>query len=122
VRRTKMTSMAHVSRVHQHLVRMVRVVLGHGGMVPMRPAGLLMKTACGRTGMVQRASVLMVMGRVVSVLRLALLARMRLLGRIIDIVVPYSVVARQRASDTWVPPERTALDGRRTLNGKNLVG
>jgi len=66
--------------------------------------------------------VLCVMGcRVVCVLLLALLARMRLLCGIIDIVVPYSVVARQRASDTWVPPERTALDGRRTLNGKNLM-
>jgi hypothetical protein len=73
--------------------------------------------------MVDRGSMLRVVRRrVVCVLLLTLLARMRLLCGIIDIVVPYSVVARQRASDTWVPPERTALDGRRTLNGKNLMG
>lgn len=59
--------------------------------------------------------------RLVGVLRLALVARMRLLGRIVDIVVrSYSIVARQRVFDTWVPPERTALDGRRTLDGKYL--
>jgi hypothetical protein len=66
--------------------------------------------------MVERASVLMVVRRVVRMMLLALLARMRLLGGIIDIVVPYTIVARQRVSDTWVPPERTALDGRRALN------
>ena len=67
----------------------------------------------------------MVMGvvRVGLVVMLALLARMRLLWRIIDIVVrSYSVVARQRVSDAWGPPERTALAGRRDLYGKNLLG
>ena len=59
--------------------------------------------------------------RPVCVLLLGLLARMRLLGRVVDIVVPDAIVARQRASDAWVPPERAALDGRRTLDGKNLV-
>ena len=53
-------------------------------------------------------------------LLLGLLARMRLLGRVADIVVPDAIVARQRASDAWVPPERAALDGRRTLDRKNL--
>lgn len=37
------------------------------------------------------------------------------------VVRPYSVVARQCVSDAWVPPERTALDGRRTLYGENWV-
>ena len=61
--------------------------------------------------------------RVVCVGRLVLLARMRVLWGVIDIVVrSYSVVARQRASDAWVPPERTALAGRRALNRKNLKG
>lgn len=60
--------------------------------------------------------------RVVCVWSLALLARMRLLWGVIDIVVrPYSIVARQCAFDTWVPPERTALDGRRSLYRKNLM-
>ncbi|GAW22385.1 hypothetical protein ANO14919_119220 [Xylariales sp. No.14919] len=36
------------------------------------------------------------------------------------VVWPYSIVARQRVLETWVPPERTALNGRRTLNRKNL--
>ncbi|GAW26562.1 putative MYB DNA-binding domain-containing protein [Rosellinia necatrix] len=36
------------------------------------------------------------------------------------VVWSYSIVARQRVLDTWVPPERTALNGRRTLNGENL--
>lgn len=64
---------------------------------------------------------MMVMG-FVTVLMLALLARMRFLWRVTDIVVrSYSVVARHRVSDTWVPPERTALDGRRYLNRKNWM-
>lgn len=59
---------------------------------------------------------------VVWVLSLALLGRMRLLGGVIDMVIrPYSVVARQCVSNAWVPPERTALDGRRTLYGENWV-
>lgn len=67
--------------------------------------------------MVERRLVLvMVRGRPVCVLLLSLLARMRLLGRVVDIVVPDAIVARQRASDAWVPPERAALDGRRTLD------
>lgn len=78
-----------------------------------------MKTSLGR--MLERVRSVMVMG-IVCVLALALLARMRLLGRVVDIVVwPYSVIARQRVSDAWVPPERTALDGRRALRGKNLM-
>lgn len=57
----------------------------------------------------------------VGVLVLVLLARMRVLRGVVDIVVwSYSIVARQRVSDAWVPPERTALDGRRTLDGKYL--
>lgn len=62
----------------------------------------------------------LVCGRPICMLLLGLLARMRLLGRVADIVVPDAIVARQRASDAWVPPERAALDGRRTLDRKNL--
>lgn len=47
-----------------------------------------------------------------------LLGRMRLLSRVIDVVVPYSVVARQLVSNAWDPPEQTALDGLPTLEGK----
>ncbi len=71
-----------------------------------------------RASMMKRAAVVM---RVIGVGRRVLLARMRVLWRVIDIIRSYSVVARQRASDTWVPPERTALAGRRALNGKNLI-
>jgi hypothetical protein len=63
----------------------------------------------------------MVVMCVVGVLSLILLARMRVLRRVVDIVVrSYSIIARQRVSNAWVPPERTALDGRRTLDGKYL--
>ncbi len=73
----------------------------------------------GRPGMLKRGPV--VVG-IIWVRSLGLLARMRLLWRVFDIVIrSYTVVARQRASDTWVPPERTALAGRRTLNGNNLA-
>jgi hypothetical protein len=80
--------------------------------------------------MLKRASMMVVL-RVVMMLvhvisirsSLALLARMRLLRRVVDIVIwSHTVVARQRASNTWVPPERAALAGRRTLNRKNLMG
>jgi hypothetical protein len=68
--------------------------------------------------MLERGSMVV---RVIWVRSLGLLPRMRLLRRVLDIVIrSYSVVARQRASDTWVPPERAALAGRRTLNGNNL--
>lgn len=104
-------------RVHQDLVVLRGVVLRHG-VVRVRRC-LIMKTS--RRGVLQRVSLVVVLVSVVSVLRPALLARMRLLGRVSDIVVRcYSVVARQCVSDAWVPPERTALDGRRTLDGKYL--
>lgn len=72
----------------------------------------------GRPAMLKRGAMVM---RIIWVRSLALLPRMRLLRRIVDIVIwSYTVVARQRASNTWVPPERTALAGRRTLNRNNL--
>lgn len=59
---------------------------------------------------------------ILVVVMLTLLARMRVLWRVVDIVVrPDSVVARQRV-DAWGPPERTALAGCRNLYGKNLLG
>ncbi len=73
----------------------------------------------GRPGMLKRGPV--VVG-IIWVRSLGLLARMRLLWRVVDIVIwSNTVVARQRASNTWVPPERTALAGRRTLNRNNLA-
>lgn len=60
--------------------------------------------------------------RAIPVGLLALIARMRVLWRVVDIVVcSYSVVARQCVSATWVPPERAALAGSRSLNRKNLT-
>jgi hypothetical protein len=74
-----------------------------------------------RSAMAERGSMVMGIVGVWMMVMLALLARMRLLWRVIDIVVrSYSVVARQRVSDAWGPPERTALAGRRVLYGKNL--
>ena len=94
-----------------------------GGRVMLRQAvvGLMRRRLVEgrRPGMLKRGAV--VVG-IICVRSLGLLGRMRLLWRVIDIVVwSYTVVARQRASDTWVPPERTALAGRRTLNGNNLM-
>lgn len=100
-------------RIHEDRVVVGGVVLRHG-VVSMR-LRRLMKTSLGRV--LERVAAVVVMG-VVWMWSLALLARMRLLGRVVDIVVrSYSVIARQRVSDAWVPPERTALDGRRALRG-----
>jgi hypothetical protein len=71
----------------------------------------------GRPAMLKRGPVVV---RLISVRSLGLLGRMRLLRRVVDMVISYTVVVRQRASTTWVPPERTALAGRRTLNRNNL--
>jgi hypothetical protein len=72
----------------------------------------------GRPAMLKRAAMVV---RIIWVRGLALLPRMRLLRSVIDIVIwSYTVIARQRASDAWVPPERTALAGRRALNRNNL--
>lgn len=109
--------MAHVRGIHQHLVGvvlvLVLVVLRHGGMVtavmPMVPPSRFRQAG----SMAQRPTV--VGGQVVSVLLMALIGRVRLLHRVVDIVVPHSVVARQRACYAWVPPEQIALAGRRTL-------
>ncbi len=99
--------------------------MGGGMVVRQRVVGLVGMVLVWRLmerlgpGVVQRPAVVV---RVISVGWRVLLARMRVLCRVIDIVVrSYSVVARQRGSDTWVPPERTALAGRRALNGKNLI-
>lgn len=72
------------------------------------------------------AVVLVVSGHVISMLGLrlrlglGLLVCMSDLALIVDMVVSDSVVARQCVVDTWVPPEQTALDGRRILTGNNL--
>lgn len=123
--------MAQLRRVHHHLRLRMLVVLGHGRVrlgvrVALVRICSFMKTRGRCSRVMDRASVLLMTGalmggRVICVLMLALLARMRLLARVVHIVVPYSISARQRASETWVPPERTALNGRRTLDGKNLI-
>lgn len=58
---------------------------------------------------------LMVRRRIIWVLRLAVVASISVMTRIIHTVVSDSVVSSQRVADAWVPPERTALDGRRTV-------
>lgn len=108
---------SHVARVGEDWMG----VMASGIMLRQAMVGLVARLLMQRrrTGVLERASV--VMG-IIWMRSLALLGRMRLLWRIIDIVVrSYTIVARQRASDTWVPPERTALAGRRALNGKNLL-
>ena len=52
-------------------------------------------------------------------LLLAMVASMRVMTGVVHTVVSYSIIARQRAAEAWVPPERTALDGRRTVRGEN---
>ncbi len=84
---------AHVRRVSEHRMRVMGggVVLRHA-MVSLM--GRLMDRR--RTGVLERGSVMV---SVICMLGLALLARMRVLWRVIDIVVrSYTVVARQRAS------------------------
>lgn len=71
--------------------------------------------------MLERAPVV-VMVRIIRVRSLGLFPRMRLLRRVVDIVVgSHTVVARQRVSNTWIPPERAALAGCRTLNRNSLL-
>lgn len=58
------------------------------------------------------------MMRLVYALLLALLVRMRLLSRVVDIVVrTYSIGCSQRRGGAWVPPKRAALAGRQCLDG-----
>ena len=114
---------AHVARIHQHLVMVRRGVVRRHAMV----RGLLVMVLRlvvepSRAAMAKSGSVVMGLVGVRVMVMLALLDRMRVLWRVIDIVVrSYSVVARQRVSDAWGPPERTALAGRRVLYGKNLL-
>jgi hypothetical protein len=131
----------HLARIHQHLMGVVggcSVVMRHRLvvllllvllllllLVVVRRVMLVSRVVQSSAGsdVVQRWPAVMLL-RLISLccLTMLLLARLRVLGRVIDIVVwPYSVVARQRVSYTWVPPERAALAGRRTLKGKNLI-
>lgn len=124
--------MCHLRRVHHHLRLwvLVLVMLSHGRMLHVRVALVrirsLMNTSSRGSRELNRRPVLLmtgslVCGRVICVLMLALFSRMGFLARVVHIVVPYSICARQRASETWSPPERTALDGRRSLDGENLM-
>ncbi|KAK2062430.1 hypothetical protein LY76DRAFT_602515 [Colletotrichum caudatum] len=98
------------------LLLLLLLLLLHGLVMRMVACGRFMESGRMGCSVMERAPVMMMRGRcVITMLLLTLVARMRLGCRIVDIVVPYSVVARQRASDAWVPPERTALDGRRTM-------
>jgi hypothetical protein len=62
---------------------------------------------------------MLVARRLKDMLSVALLQRTGHLASIIHIVIPCSIVASQRVSDAWVPPEPTALDGRRRLDREN---
>jgi hypothetical protein len=107
---------SQVGWVGENRMRMV----GGGVMLRQAMVGLMGRRLVerGRPAMLKRAAMVV---RIIWVRGLALLPRMRLLRSVIDIVIwSYTVVARQRASDAWVPPERTALAGRRTLNRNNL--
>jgi len=114
---------AHVARVHQHLVMVRRgVVCRHAMVRGLLVMMLRLVVQPSRAAMAKSGSVVMGLVGVWVMVMLALLDRMRVLWRVIDIVVrSYSVVARQRVSDAWGPPERTALAGRRVLYGKNLL-
>lgn len=123
--------MGHLGRIHDHLRLGVLVMLGHGGMRlhAVRIRSLMDAGGRGSRELDRRAVLLLLLlvtgslmcGRAVCLLMLALLSRMGILTRIVHIVVPYTICARQRASETWSPPERTALDGRRSLDGENLM-
>jgi len=92
------------------------VVVSGGVMLRHAVVGLMGRRLVerGRPGMLKRGPVVV---RIIWVRSLGLFARMRLLWCVVDIVIwSYTVVARQRASNAWVPPERTALAGRRALN------
>ena len=115
---------AHMAGVHQDLVSMVsggRMMLWQavvGGLLVVMVRSLVECGGCRVTGVPQRCAVVVC---IIWVWWLVLFRRMRLLCGVIDIVVrSYSVIARQRVSDAWVPPERAALAGRRVLNGENL--
>ncbi len=58
MRRPEMASVPHLPWIHQHLMGVVTVVLRHGRMVLVRPAGRLMESSGWRTSVVNRASVL----------------------------------------------------------------
>lgn len=109
-------------RVRKHRVRMVGggVVLLHAMvrlMVVVMVMGRWLVERRRRPWMLERDPMVV---RIIGVGSLGLLSRMRLLWRVVDIVIcSHTVVARQCASNTWVPPERAALAGRRDLGGND---
>lgn len=58
-------------------------------------------------------------GRVICGVNLPLVSRRRELTRVVHIV-SMSIVIRQRGLDAWIPPERSALNGRRSVDGNNV--
>ncbi len=58
-------------------------------------------------------------GRVICGVDLPLVSRGRELTRVVHIV-SVSIVVRQRGLDAWIPPERSALNGRRSVDGNNV--
>lgn len=58
-------------------------------------------------------------GRVICAVDLPLVMRRRDLTRVVHIVRS-SIVVRQRGLYAWVPPERAALNGRRSVDGNNV--
>jgi hypothetical protein len=131
----------HLRSVHQHLWRMMRMllVLRHRRMLcwwnGLMLLSMFTESWCRKSGMMDGAPwlllllllllllmgvmLLMVRRCIVRVVLLAVVASMRVMTRIVHTEVSYSIVARQRVADAWVPPERTALDGRRAKGGKN---
>ena len=89
---------------------------------------VLAETWRWKTGMVRSSALLLLglgmllllmRGRIICVLLLAVVASMRVMARVVHTVVFYPIVACQRVSDAWVPPEQTALDGRRAVRREN---
>lgn len=128
------TMVSHLGRVHQELRRRVLLVmLRHDGVLRVR-SSLVMARLVKPLGngplmldgglVLLRVRMLLMLGRrrVKGVLLLALFSRMRVLARVVDMIVSDPVVSRQRGFETWIPPERTALDGCRGLGRKNLMG
>ncbi len=58
-------------------------------------------------------------GRVICGVDLPLVSSGRELARVVHIV-SISIVVRQRGLDAWIPPERSALNGRRSVDGNNV--
>lgn len=119
MRRPHASRVAHMRWIHQKLMRVMLVGLRDSSMMAVVSARGLGQTMAVTTRMLKLWPMMLVRREIITVLLMALIGRMRLLDSILDVVVPHSIVARQRVCYAWVPPERNALAGRRLLERKN---